>query len=518
MRRSYTRASIKKDRVYSVTQLAENYSVSENTISNWVGEGLAPSDTQTPYRFRGAVVKEFHNRKRLMSKWNLRPGQFFCRRCQTRVFPHIKTVEDYVAKNGKHMYSAKCSACSGKLQKISAETDRDLVEDCRNPKTPTKCLHEGNTSTRGDIGTNHEKQTTIFHTKNDRIIHKWQIYANGYAEKTIDKHLAAIRFFETALDGKPFEKLSTDDVALVRDELKRRAGIDVMDSMSASSIRHWVSHLSTFFDWLLKQNGYKRLPGDLGGYLKMPRAVLAQSAQVAHKEFPTISEAKELLIAMPSKSLVEQRARAIFALAFLGALRADTLVSLRIKHFDIQRKLIIQDASLVRTKAGKSLDIFWFPIPIAFESIVVGWVKTLQNLGLSGEDALFPDTKHLRHRCSANAAPIPVMATTHAVTDAFAVACQNSDTKYTPHAAKHSIGAERGIRQLSQEERKAWSLNMGHENEQTTERHYGKMSDGRRHEVLENIGLKKTIDPRNFSDSQKARMFDTILEAIVVIS
>jgi integrase len=311
--------------------------------------------------------------------------------------------------------------------------------------------------------------------------------------------------------------LSTDDFAAVRDELKRRSKTEALDSMSASTIKSTVSHIIAFFDWLLKQDGYRRLPRDFAGYLKLPKAVLARAAQVEQKEFPSLPEAEELLISMPIDSLVDQRARALFALAFLGALRADTLVSLRLKHVDVDRKLILQDASVVRAKAGKSLNVLWFDIPTAFGSAVVDWVETLRRLGFSKEDALFPDTKYLKHRFGSigrNAAPVPVMSTTHAVTDAFTIACRNSRTKYTPHAAKHSIGAQRDIRSLTHEERKAWSLNMGHENEQTTDRHYGTMSDERRFEVLESMGKKKTIDPKNLSESEKAKMFDSICEAL----
>jgi hypothetical protein len=83
------------------------------------------------------------------------------------------------------------------------------------------------------------------------------------------------------------------------------------------------------------------------------------------------------------------------------------------------------------------------------------------------------------------------MFTQHAVTDAFKIACRDNIAKYTPLAAKHTIGAERNARALTQEERNAWSLNMGHESELTTDCHYATMSDERRIEVLENIGSKK---------------------------
>lgn len=513
MTKSYKGITLKKHRVYCVEQLTAAYCVTANTVSNWVGDGLKPSDDHTLYLFRGAAVNEFHKRRRGAAKYKLHPGQFTCRSCQATVFPEVKTVLDFVAKNGKHMYCAQCPHCQSKLQKISGEADRNKIEDCRNPNTPTDCLHEEKTLMRGSIGTSTEKETPVLHFGNDRVIHKWQTYAGSLSEKTIDKHLAAIRFFEATLEGKLFSTLTTDDYAAVRDELKRRASATCAGKMSASSIRHTVSHIVAFFDWLILRDGYRRLPRDFSGYLKMPKAVLARAAQVKQKEFPSLPEAEELLSGMPSSSLLDMRSRAIFALAFLGALRADTLASLRIKHFDPERKLILQDASIVRAKAGKSITIFWFQIPPVFSATVVEWVARIKWLGFTEEDALFPDGKYLKHRCGRAAqSVVPVMSSTHAVTEAFAVACQQSEIKYTPHAAKHTIGAERDVRSLTHEERKAWSLNMGHDSELTTERHYGTMPDDRRFEVLENIGRKKTIDSRALSDAEKAKMFDVFWE------
>lgn len=517
MSKSYKNVRLKKDRVYSVEQLATKYLVTANTVSNWVGEGLKPSGNQTPYLFLGAVVIDFHNRRRGRKERKLQPGQFQCRGCQSDVFPAIETVEDVYARNGKHMYSSRCPSCSTRLQKISGEADRDKIEGCRNPNTPTGCLHEEKTSKRGGIWPNAIKGGLIFHTGNDRIIHRWQMYAGRYSEKTVVRHLAAIRYLESFLEGKLFFKLTTDDFAAVREDLKRRANVDATDSMSASSIKHIVSHLISFFDWLLYQNGYRRLPKDFTGYLKLPKAVIARSAQVKQKQFPSLPEAEELLAAMPLRSLLDQRARALFALPFLGALRADTLVSLQIKHLDIEQRMILQDASVVRAKAGKSLNIVWFKIPVAFEMAVIRWVETLQGLGFKEHDALFPDAKYLKHRivvAGRAAASVPVMATAHAVAAAFNIACRKSDIKYTPHAAKHTIGAERDIRALTHEERKAWSLNMGHDSEHTTEQHYGTMSDDRRFEVLENIGSKTTIDPRNMSEADKAEAYDLMLKVL----
>lgn len=276
-----------------------------------------------------------------------------------------------------------------------------------------------------------------------------------------------------------------------------------------------MSHITAFLSWLSKQDGFKSLPQDLQGYLKLPQAVLASAAPVKQKDYPTIDAAALLLGSMPSRSLVDKRARAIFALAFLGALRADTVISLRVKHVDIARRLILQDASVVRAKAGKSIDILWFPIPKCFEAAVVEWIEVLTRLGFSGEDALFPENNELKLRPRfqrENLKPVPVMSTTHAVTDAFSIACRANEVKFTPHSAKHCIGAERDERPLTRLERKAWSENMGHENEQITERHYGKLPDDRRFEVLEHIGANVSRAPFKISDEEKIALVDSLLE------
>jgi hypothetical protein len=48
---------------------------------------------------------------------------------------------------------------------------------------------------------------------------------------------------------------------------------------------------------------------------------------------------------------------------------------------------------------------------------------------------------------------------------------------------------------------------MGTESKRTTECHYGSMSDVT---VLESIGIKKMIDPRNLLVSEKAEILDGI--------
>ncbi|UWR21288.1 hypothetical protein [Sulfitobacter sp. S190] len=251
-----------KNTVYSVNDLVTEYKVTENTVSNWVKDGLVPSDSHRPFVFRGEVVVAFHKQRSAMRRRRLGVGEIYCRRCASAVMPHPDSIHFDLAKNGRRMRTGACPLCQGKIQVLAREIDCDTPTDCRNPNTPMGCQDEVKKRKHGDIWMCRQIDVPDVHFSNDRIIHKWQTYAARYSKKTVVKHLAAIRYFENCLSGKSFASLVLTDFAKVRDDLKRRADTDVADSLSASSNKHFQSHLIAFFDWLISQPGYRRLPRD----------------------------------------------------------------------------------------------------------------------------------------------------------------------------------------------------------------------------------------------------------------
>ena len=226
--------------------------------------------------------------------------------------------------------------------------------------------------------------------------------------------------------------------------------------------------------------------------------------------------AEELLSKMPSRTRMDLRARAIFAIAFLGALRVNTLVSLRICHLDIERKRIVQDASVVRAKNGKSLVIGWFPIPEVFSKTIIKWVWMLEDEGFNERDALFPSSSWLNGSKKPrvkNRPPIPPMSTGYAVTEAFSIACRNCASSFTPHSARHTLSAERDLLELTEMQRRAFSENMGHAGEVTTI-HYGRLSDDERVEVIESISENKGVSLETIPDEIKLEIFDRFYESV----
>jgi hypothetical protein len=55
---------------------------------------------------------------------------------------------------------------------------------------------------------------------------------------------------------------------------------------------------------------------------------------------------------------------------------------------------------------------------------------------------------------------------------------------------------------------------MGHENEQITERHYGKLTNEQRFEVLEQISANPRLDVVQLSDDEKIALVDGLLDFI----
>ncbi len=511
MTRSYRKVRVKKDRVYSVDELMELFSVTRNTVSNWRAHGLKASDDQRPLLFRGDVVARFHVERRAQSSQILEPGQFKCFGCKSAVFPDARCIIQFTG-NGSARFEGECPDCGKRISKLWNETDRDIFDGCRNPIITQRSPHERMVAVPSGIGISEGSEVPKLILTNDRLIHDWMVNAGRYAEKTIDKHLASIRFCEKVVGDKPFGSYTKKDVARVRDALKSRQSSAGDELVSQSYVRHRASELRTFFQWLLKQKGYGRLPKDLPEYLELPRALRSPPLPKSGRAYPSIEDAEEMLEAMPKTTVLDRRARAIFAIAFLGALRSDTVVSLRLQSLDVVGRRIIQDASVVRAKNGKNEIVAWFPLPPVFGVAVVDWLTEMTDRGLSGKDALFPGKTNLElpwKLTPVDRGVIEPMTTAHAVSQAFSTACQGREVRYTPHSAKHTIAAERDRRPLTHEERKAWSENMGHETEKITEAHYGKLPTERRMELIHHA-CSKGRGLRQLTGDEKIALVDEI--------
>lgn len=124
MSRNYPKIRPHMHQVYSVEDVMRLYSVSRNTISNWIGGGLKPSACGTPQLFHGAELGRFHIVRRARRK--LRSGEFKCFGCKEAVFPELETL--VLDRTGPRLFArAACPDCDGPCERFVGFKDVPLV-------------------------------------------------------------------------------------------------------------------------------------------------------------------------------------------------------------------------------------------------------------------------------------------------------------------------------------------------------------------------------------------------------
>ncbi|NIZ62306.1 hypothetical protein DL239_15125 [Sedimentitalea sp. CY04] len=485
MSRSYRHIRPTGSMVYSVADVQALYDVCRNTVSNWVSSGLTPSDSVLPQLFRGAELKRFHAERAARKREDLRHGEFKCLGCGHAVFPKINSV--FIKGNGGRapLATATCCDCGRTVMKLLSETECDAIKDCLTTNTSLAGIDESKGPDPACVGKDAESRGIEWHTINDRVVHEWQAYAGRYDPKTVQSHLVSIRDLERFLDGRPFDKVKPRNVGAYRDHIVRLLAKPKKEGgLSNSTVRHRASHLSAFFKWLRGQSGYRRLSASIPDYFALPRSASARQAKQEAKAYASIEEAWRMVALMPEETIVQRRDRAMVAFAYICGLRAGALTSIRFKHLDLENRTFVQDATMMRAKNGKSYQAKWFPRTEAFQEVFLRWVDELTQLGFQDEDAAFPELKDLcmRFEGTSNIEPL---GSSRSLQTAFFRASDMLGKRYSPHSARHTLKAL-GVKICrTQEERKAWSMNLGHSDEQITERHYGKMSSARSASIIE---------------------------------
>ena len=489
--------------VYSVSEVQQLFNVCRNTVSNWVNTGLRPSDELSPQLFRGAELQRFQASRRNRRRIELRFGEFKCLSCGHAVFPGIKSVSMKNQINKGTLASAECSDCGANMMKLISASERDRIRHCIDINSRLAFIDEEGGDTLTGIGKKRGFQAEGWFSTNDRIVHDWQFLARSNSKNTISAHLVSIRDFERFLDGMPFKKVTPKTIAKYRDHLLRLLSVPKdQGGLSNSTVRHRVSHLRLFFVWLRGQDGYRRLSSNIPDYFALPRSVSAKPLSDDPKDYPTIDDAWLMVEKMPTTSITQRRDQAEVAFAFTSGFRAATLTALRFKHVDFERRQVFQNATEVPAKNGRSYCAAWFPKTEKFQTVFLAWAKELQELGFGDNDALFPAIKYLVKK-EVGASDIQPLKTSKPLRAAFASASQQIGRFFTPHSARHCLKAL-GVKICrTHEQRKAWSMNLGHPDEQITERYYGKMPPSRSRELIAELNSEK-----GFTDEENEIIID----------
>ncbi len=343
--------------------------------------------------------------------------------------------------------------------------------------------------------------TRRFHPSNERLKRAYFEYlkeADRKAQSTIDGARKAISRFEDFTGYADFREFNKDHATSFKRQLVTATAVRSGEPLSKATVLSAMNALKAFFKWAALQPGYKsRVRLSDIDYLNLAEKDVRAAKAPRYRDFPTIEQIQTALLALPADTEIQRRDRAIFAFVILTGIRDGALVSLRLKHIDLDRKLVKQDPLEVQTKFSKRIDTFFFRIGDDIETIVVEWVWYLREVKLYGNDhPLFPRTRLVQDENLSWVADglDPVSWTTagpvrQIFKDAFTrvgLPC------FTPHSFRSTL-VHLGERCSSIEEFKAWSQNLGHESVLTSLASYGRVDSTRQGELIRS---RKAGEPR----------------------
>lgn len=332
---------------------------------------------------------------------------------------------------------------------------------------------------------------------NERIKRRFLEYrkfARQMSDKTLDKEIASLERFDVWNKRKDFTHFHIEQAMGFRthlEQVKSASG----KPLGKSTMRSILATLREFVLWLSQQEGFrsKIRPSD-ADYFKMSRRDEAEARAAPARPAPSVNQAKRTLSLMPDTTPIDLRNKAVFALLCLTGIRVGALVSLRVKHVDLDEKSVIQNPREVATKAGKHIDTFFAKGFEDAEVVLAAWIKHLDEVELYGpDDPLFPSTALLADADAgfkANGFERRHWKSTEPVRKIVRLAFdQASQPNYGPHAFRCMLARHAVKKSKSVEEIVANSQNLGHSDILTTLRNYGQVSRAKQRKLV--TGKKK---------------------------
>lgn len=322
---------------------------------------------------------------------------------------------------------------------------------------------------------------------------------------SIDSVAKALSRFEDATVCRDFARFHREQAVAFKRKLDAQTSLRTGERLSRATVHSTLSALRAFFIWLADQPGYKRkISYSDADYFNLAAKDVRVAQAVHEKPVPTLEQIHHVLSVLPMGTDIELRDRALIAFTLLTGARDGALVSLKLKHIDLDQGRIDQDAREVRTKFAKTFSTWFFPVGGEAGQIVADWIAHLRkDLLWSDSDPLFPATRMTTGAdggFTAAGLDRKPWATAEPVRRIFRQAFTAAGLPYfKPHSFRNTL-AQLGERVCkSPEEFKAWSQNLGHEHVLTTFTSYGAVANHRQAELIRGLGrpvLSESIEER----------------------
>ena len=460
--------------------------VHKHTVSRWIAAGLPTTDAERPLLIRGQDIRAYL-RAREPIKQKCPPGEFYCLSCRTPKRPAFDMAQYIPRTASPGLLCGFCSTCDRMIyravQRVSIEqmpggldisfpTAERRIGDSAEPLS--KCCRQTGWM-----------RMTKFNAANERVKHRYLHYlkdVKGRDDASIDGAAKAIHRFEEYAKHRDFKKFHIERARGFKVHLVATRNERTGEPLSASTIHSTLAALKAFFSWLAQLRGCRaRIDAADVEYFNAPDNLSRVATARRYKACPTTKQVRAMIEAIPMATEIQQRDRALIAFALLSGARDRAMISFKLKHIDVEKELIEQDAREVRTKRAKTFTSWFFPVGDDFRKIFVDWVGFLRGKGFGSEDPLFPKSKGSRRTTIssfARSASIGRIGRTRTrfgrsfARPALSPACLIS---IRIRCGTHLVQLAYELK-LDAERFKAWSQNLGHESCLTTFSSYGQIS------------------------------------------
>lgn len=357
---------------------------------------------------------------------------------------------------------------------------------------------------------------------NERIKREYFRYlgeAKGRDEATIDGVAKALARFEASTRGREFKRFHREQAVAFKRELAEAQSLRTGERLSKSTVLATLRHLREFFFWLAHLPGFKvHIAYADADYFNLSDKEVAVARARREKRVPTLDQVRHVLAAMPAGTPLERRDRALIAFAMLTGARVGALASFQLGHVDWEGGFVEQDAREVRTKAAKSFRTYLMPVDEGALTIVGEWVQELTRDHLWAPcDPLFPATEM---GLGSDRGFVPVglarrgWATSDPTREIFRKAFATAGLPYyNPHSFRDMLVRHAMALDLSPEEMKAWSQNLGHSDVLTTFTSYGQVPTHRQGELIRGMGMRKGV-LAGMASREEVEVLEALLERV----
>ncbi len=303
--------------------------------------------------------------------------------------------------------------------------------------------------------------------------------AGGFADDSINKHAEAIYQWQLFSADEDFATFAKEKATKFCGWLNTREAKTDSGTLSLPTQYNYLRRIKKFFNWLADQPDYRKsIKRTDVEFLRLSKKDARIATAGTTKRIPTFEEARKIIESIDVENEIDKRDKALLSLALASGMRISAITTLRMKSFDKESELIDQNpGDGVQTKNSKKMLTTFFPLEWdAPKRYFLEWYDHQLSRGAQPNDPIFPSTKKgfSEKSYSKTLVSDDFWSSSGGARKIFEKRCINAGVPYfNPHSFRHLIVATMSKARLTEEEKKAVSLNLGHDNVGTTFGSYG---------------------------------------------